>query len=51
VLAPPLIFLVIYLTSSRKIMGDRTNSLTMKIFGWTAAIVMTVACIAMFITM
>jgi NRAMP (natural resistance-associated macrophage protein)-like metal ion transporter len=51
VLAPPLIFLVIYLTSSRKIMGDRTNTLTMKIFGWTAAIVMTVACIAMFITM
>jgi Mn2+/Fe2+ NRAMP family transporter len=51
VLAPPLIFHVIYLTSSRKIMGDRTNTPLMKFFGWTAAIVMTVACIAMFITM
>ena len=34
VLAPPLILLIVLLTSSREVMGDRVNSPLLKIFGW-----------------
>jgi len=51
VLAPPLIVLVVLLTSSRKIMGDRVNPPLLKWLGWACAIVMAVAAIAMFATM
>ena len=51
VLAPPLIVLVVLLTSSRKVMGDRVNSRLLKWLGWTTAAVMAVAAVAMFVTM
>jgi NRAMP (natural resistance-associated macrophage protein)-like metal ion transporter len=51
VLAPPLIVLVVLLTSSKKVMGTRTNSRVMKWLGWAAAAIMTVAAVAMFATM
>ena len=51
VLAPPLIVLVVLLTSSRKVMGDRVNPLLLKWLGWTTAAVMAVAAVAMFVTM
>lgn len=46
-LAPPLIVLVVLLTSNPKVMGVRTNSRTLKILGWIAALVMTSAGVAM----
>jgi len=49
-LAPPLILLVILLTSSRKVMGQRTNSLPLKSLGWITFAVMTAAAVGMLIT-
>lgn len=47
VLAPPLIFLVVLLTSDPKVMGERTNSRGLALMGWVTAIIMSVASIAM----
>jgi NRAMP (natural resistance-associated macrophage protein)-like metal ion transporter len=51
VLAPPLIVLVVLLTSSRKVMGDHVNPLVLKWLGWTTAGIMAVAAVAMFATL
>ena len=51
VLAPPLIVLVVLLTCSKKIMGNRTNPPVLKWLGWATAVIMAVAAIAMFVTM
>jgi len=51
VLAPPLIVLVVLLTSSKKIMGDRANSPLLKWLGWATAVIMAVAAVALFATM
>ena len=50
VLAPPLIVIVLLLTSSRKIMGSRLNPGWLKGLGWTTVAVMSAATIAMFAT-
>jgi Mn2+/Fe2+ NRAMP family transporter len=39
-LAPPLIVLVILLTSDRRVMGERVNSSLLRWLGWASAIVM-----------
>jgi len=49
-LAPPLILLVILLTSSRKVMGKRVNSPLLRYLGWATFAVMTAAAIGMIIT-
>ena len=51
VLAPPLIVLVVLLTSNSKIMGIRVNSRPLRYVGWAAAVIMTIACIGMFVTL
>jgi NRAMP (natural resistance-associated macrophage protein)-like metal ion transporter len=51
VLAPPLIVLVVLLTSNSKIMGKRVSSPLLRTLGWITAAVMTFAAIAMFATM
>jgi len=51
VLAPPLIVLVVLLTSSSKIMGQRVNPPLLQYLGWATAVVMTAAAIGMFATM
>jgi Mn2+/Fe2+ NRAMP family transporter len=51
VLAPPLIVLVVLLTGSQKIMGERANRPILKWLGWITAAVMAAAAIAMFATM
>jgi NRAMP (natural resistance-associated macrophage protein)-like metal ion transporter len=51
VLAPPLIVLVVLLTSSKKIMGERVNPPVLKWLGWATAVIMAGAAIAMFATM
>jgi NRAMP (natural resistance-associated macrophage protein)-like metal ion transporter len=50
VLAPPLIAVVVLLTSSREIMGLRANSIWLTVLGWVTVVVMTGASIAMFAT-
>ena len=51
VLAPPLIVLVVILTSSKKVMGDRVNPPLLKWLGWATAAIMAAAAVAMFVTM
>jgi NRAMP (natural resistance-associated macrophage protein)-like metal ion transporter len=46
-LAPPLVVLVVLLTSDAKVMGPRINSRGAKILGWICAAVMTAAAVAM----
>src|SRR5262249_20036927 len=50
VLAPPLIVLVVLLTSDPTVMGARRNPLWLRALGWTSAAVMPGAAAAMFVT-
>jgi NRAMP (natural resistance-associated macrophage protein)-like metal ion transporter len=50
VLAPPLIVLVVLLTSKSKIMGLRVSSRPLRYFGWATAAIMTAAVVGMFAT-
>jgi Mn2+/Fe2+ NRAMP family transporter len=49
-LAPPLILLVILLTSSPKVMGKRVNPLLLRYLGWATLGVMTAAAVGMLVT-
>src|ERR1700676_3427642 len=49
-LAPPLILLVILLTSSHKVMGKQVNTPLLKYLGWATFAVMTAAAVGMLIT-
>jgi NRAMP (natural resistance-associated macrophage protein)-like metal ion transporter len=51
VLAPPLIVLVVLLTSNKKVMGRRVNPPILKWLGWATAAIMAAAAIGMFATM
>jgi NRAMP (natural resistance-associated macrophage protein)-like metal ion transporter len=51
VLAPPLIALVVLLTSNPAIMGTRASSPLLRALGWATAAIMTAAGIGMFVTM
>lgn len=50
-LAPPLLVLVVLLSSDRGVMGARVSSLTLRVLGWFTVAVMSVAAAAMLITM
>lgn len=49
VLAPPLIIIIVLLTSDRSVMGERTNSRLLKALGWATALIMAAASVAMLI--
>lgn len=49
-LAPPLIVLVVLLTSSSKVMGKRVIPPLLKWLGWATATIMALASVAMFVT-
>jgi Mn2+/Fe2+ NRAMP family transporter len=49
ILAPPLIVLIVLLTSDPQVMGDRVNPRWLRYLGWVAAAVMSAAAIAMFV--
>jgi NRAMP (natural resistance-associated macrophage protein)-like metal ion transporter len=49
VLAPPLIVIVVLLTTDQTVMGESVNPPLLKWLGWLTAAVMTVAAIAMFV--
>jgi len=51
VLAPPLIVLVVLLTSHPAIMGTRVSAPLLRACGWATAVVMTAAGIGMFVTL
>ena len=46
-LAPPLVIMVVLLTSDRKVMGNRVNSRGMKMTGWTCGVIMSAAALAL----
>ncbi len=50
VLAPPLILLVVLLTSDSKVMGKRTNPPLLRGLGWLTFVVMMAAAVGMFLT-
>jgi len=50
VLAPPLIVLVVLLTSSKKVMGAHVNTPLVRWLGWATAAVMAAAAVAMFLS-
>jgi NRAMP (natural resistance-associated macrophage protein)-like metal ion transporter len=46
-LAPPLVIMVVLLTSDRRVMGNRVNSPGMQVLGWICALIMSAAAIAL----
>jgi NRAMP (natural resistance-associated macrophage protein)-like metal ion transporter len=50
VLAAPLLILVMLLANNRQVMGERTNGRWLNVIGWTTAVVMSVAAIALIVT-
>jgi len=50
-LAPPLVIMVVMLTSDKRVMGSRANSMGMRVLGWTCALVMTVAAVSLLVTL
>jgi NRAMP (natural resistance-associated macrophage protein)-like metal ion transporter len=46
-LAPPLVVMVVLLTSDRRVMGNRVNSPGMQVLGWICALIMSAAAIAL----
>ena len=50
VLAPPLIVVVVLLTSDPAVMGDRVSPPLLRWLGWLAAAIMAAAAVAMFLT-
>jgi NRAMP (natural resistance-associated macrophage protein)-like metal ion transporter len=50
-LAPPLVIMVVALTSDRRVMGNRVNSTGMRVLGWSCALVMSAAALALLISL
>ena len=46
-LAPPLVVMVVLLTSDKKVMGHCVNSISMKVLGWACALIMSAAAIGL----
>jgi Mn2+/Fe2+ NRAMP family transporter len=49
-LAPPLILLIILLTSDAKVMGDRVNAAWLRVLGWLTFALMSAATVGMLVT-
>jgi Mn2+/Fe2+ NRAMP family transporter len=49
VLAPPLVILIVLLTSDSKVMGKRINSPGMRLLAWLCAAIMTAAAVALLV--
>jgi NRAMP (natural resistance-associated macrophage protein)-like metal ion transporter len=48
-LAPPLVIMVVLLTSDRRVMGNRVNSRGMQVLGWICALIMSAAATALLV--
>ncbi|HEY2759841.1 MAG TPA: divalent metal cation transporter, partial [Pirellulales bacterium] len=42
-LSPPLLFLVMFISNNKKVMGRRTNGKLLNFLGWTTTVLMTLA--------
>jgi Mn2+/Fe2+ NRAMP family transporter len=51
VTAPVLVGIVLHICNNKKIMGEHTNSTLSNILGWTTLVLMSVAAVALFLTM
>jgi NRAMP (natural resistance-associated macrophage protein)-like metal ion transporter len=51
VLSPPLVVLVVLLTSDPRVMGERVSSRSLRWLGWATAAIMTAAAVGMFATL
>jgi Mn2+/Fe2+ NRAMP family transporter len=49
-LAPPLLVLVVLLTSRADVMGEHQNGALLRYLGWTCAAVMSIATVIMLVT-
>jgi len=49
-LAPPLVVMIVLLTSGKKVMGNRTNTRGMKWLGWTCAVTMSAAAVGLIVS-
>jgi len=49
VLAPPLIVMVVLLSTNRRVMGKHASGRTLQILGWITAVLMTFAAVGMFV--
>lgn len=49
-LAPPLILLVVMLTSNQRVMGERVNSPLLRALGWTTFVLMSIATVGMLVS-
>ena len=49
-LAPPLLVIVMLVSNSRKVMGDKVNGTFTNVVGWTATAIMTAAAVGMLVT-
>jgi Mn2+/Fe2+ NRAMP family transporter len=49
-LAPPLLVLVVLLTSRADVMGEHRNGIALRCLGWTCAAVMLIATVIMLVT-
>lgn len=49
-LAPPLVVIVVLLTSDKKVMGKRANTRSMKWLGWACAAIMTAAAVGLIVS-
>jgi Mn2+/Fe2+ NRAMP family transporter len=50
VLAPPLVILIVLLTSDKRVMGKRRNVLAAQVLGWICAGFMSIAALALILT-
>ena len=51
VVAPPVLVLIMLMANNKKVMGSRTNGMLTNFLGWFTTAAMTVAAVAMFLTM
>lgn len=51
VMAPPILVLLMLISNNRAVMGERTNGRLLNILGWTTTVVMTLAAVALLVTL
>jgi NRAMP (natural resistance-associated macrophage protein)-like metal ion transporter len=49
-LAPPLVVMIVLLTSDKKVMGNRTNTRSMQWLGWACASIMAIAAVGLIVS-
>jgi NRAMP (natural resistance-associated macrophage protein)-like metal ion transporter len=50
ILAPPLLFIILFIANDKKIMGTRVNGWKVNVLGWATALLMSAAVVGLFVT-